>query len=226
VTFDQSHGASLLDPARGHSEPRKRRPQARALATRARILASAEELFTQQGEDATAMQDVAQRAGISVGTLYHHFADKRTLLLELIDAWGDARMARRRSELDFEAFLGNDPRGAVRCWLRRVYERLSTRPTLYLVILSLAERDPEVRQRYRRIEEVAIERLRTLIEFGRARGLMRRDVDPAAAAFLIQHAIDMTVTQLLVHEFRGPDPELVLGELGEMICRYVLEEFA
>ncbi len=207
------------------SQPaRQRRPQARALATRARLLETAQKLFTRQGEEATTMQDIATGAGVGVGTVYHHFSDKRALLLELIDQYGNAVAARRRTELELATFLGDDARGAVQRWLLRAYERLRTQPSLYLVILALAQRDAEVRERYRRIEELAIERLCSLIEFAQARGIARPDVAPAAAAFLIHHAIDMAAMQLLVHDRSETDPEKVLRELADMICRYILEE--
>jgi AcrR family transcriptional regulator len=189
-----------------------------------RLLRAAEELFTRRGYAETGVSDVAERARVGVGTLYHHFPDKRSLLLELIDDWGDRLVAERRGDIDHERFLGRDPRAAFRGWLRRSYERLRKQPSLYLVVLGRAERDEDVRRRYRRIEQVGVERLCQLIEFGQRRGLMRRSVEPRTAAFLIHCAIDVAATQLLVHEVSGPDPERVLEELADMICRYVLED--
>jgi AcrR family transcriptional regulator len=204
--------------------PSRRRPQARGRVTRARLLAAAEELFTRRGYAGTGVSDIAERAGIGVGTVYHHFADKRAILLDLIDDWGDRLAARRRSELDLERFMGDDARQAIRHWLRRSYERLRKEPSLYLVVLALAERDPEVRSRYQRIEQMGALRIRELVEFGQRRGLMRRQLDGASAAFLCQAAIDMAATQLLVREVTDPDPDRVLEELTDMLCRYLLED--
>jgi AcrR family transcriptional regulator len=203
---------------------RRRRPQARGRATRARLLDAAEALFMQRGFDGTSMGDVAERAETAVGTLYHHFADKRALLLELVERWGERLATQRRSEIDLGALLGVDPRAAIERWLRGAYTRLRDKPSVYLVVLSMAARDPEVRQRYQRIEELAIERLRALFEFGQRRGLMRQELDPHAAAFLIHHSLDMAVAQLLLQQQATPEPERVLQELVAMICRYVLEE--
>jgi AcrR family transcriptional regulator len=201
-----------------------RRPQARGRATRARILAAAQASLKQGGYDGTSMAGVAQRARVGVGTVYHHFPDKRSLLLELIDDWGDRLAARRQSDLDLERFVGGDPRAAIARWLRRAYERQRKEPSLYVVVLGLADRDPEVRRRFQRIEQAAVGRLREFIEFGQRRGLMRADADAASAAFLVQHAIDMAATQLLVREVTDPPHEAVLDELVDMICRYLLED--
>jgi AcrR family transcriptional regulator len=200
-----------------------RRTQARGQATRAKVLDAAEALFRSQGYDGASMNDVARGAGVAVGTLYHHFPDKRALLLELVDRIGDRVASQRRGELDFEAFLGDDPRSAIECWLQRAHTRLARRPSIYLVLLDLASRDVEVARRYRRIEEIAIQRLTDLILFGQRRGLVRAGLDAAAAAFLIHHSIDMAAMQLFLRGAHAPDPQPVLGELADMICRYVLE---
>ncbi len=205
------------------SVPQRRR-QARGIATRERVLEAAESLFARGGYAGTSIAEIAARAKTSVGTLYHHFPDKRALLLELVDHWGDRAVVRRRSELELERMLGDDPRAAIASDLRRAYEQLRREGGLYLVVLELADRDPEVRRRFQRIEQVGVERMRALIEFGQRRGLMRRDVDPLAAAFLIRHAIDMAATEVLVREVAEPAPERVLEELTNMICRYILEE--
>lgn len=201
-----------------------RRPQARGRITRQRVLRAAEQLFTRRGYAATTVADIAERAGVGVGTLYHHFPDKRAVMLDLIDDWGDRASADRRSDADHARFLTDDPRAGFSTWLRQVYERLRKKPSLYLVVLALADRDDEVRRRYQRIEQVAVERLRDLVEFGQRQGLMRRSADAASAAFLIHHAIDMAATQLLVREVTDPAPDRVLEELTDMICRYILED--
>ena len=201
-----------------------RRTQARGFVTRRRLLSAAEALFTRRGYAGTTMADVAARAGVGVGTVYHHFPEKRALLLELIDAWGERVFARERSDLDRERFLGDDPRAAVSAWLRGAYERLRKRPSIYLAVLALADRDPEVRARWERIQTLGIGRLRDLLAFGQRRGLLRADLDAEAAAFLIHHAIDMAAMQLLVLDRPPLDPDRVLATLSDMICRTILEE--
>jgi hypothetical protein len=88
----------------------------------------------------------------------------------------------------------------------------------------MAGRDDEVSRRYQRVEQLAVERLTALIEFGQRRGLMRASADAHAAAFLIHHSLDMAVAQLLLREHAAPGPERVLTELADLICRYILEE--
>jgi AcrR family transcriptional regulator len=57
----------------------------RAARTRSRIIAAATELFVADGYGATTLQQVADRAGVAVQTIYFTFRNKPTLLKELVD---------------------------------------------------------------------------------------------------------------------------------------------
>ncbi|MGH0036743.1 MAG: TetR/AcrR family transcriptional regulator [Myxococcota bacterium] len=219
----------MSERATGRSKPdagapgASRRPQARGLATRARLLAAAEGLFTRYGYEGTSIGDVAARAGVGVGTVYHHFADKQALLLQLIDDWGDRVEAQAAPDAELERFLSGDVRASFSRWLRSSYERLRKRPSLYLLVLDRASRDPAVAERYRRVESLITARMRRLLEVGCASGALRRDLDVGAASVLIANAIDVAATQLLVRGVADPDPDRVIEGLNEMICRYIVE---
>src|SRR5215471_19035002 len=54
-------------------------------ARRKQLLAAAQEVFVQQGYHAAAMDDIADRAGVSKPVLYQHFPSKLELYLALLD---------------------------------------------------------------------------------------------------------------------------------------------
>ena len=56
-----------------------------ATQTRERLLDEALTLFSQRGFAATGIRDILQAAGVTQPTLYHHFADKASLLQTLIE---------------------------------------------------------------------------------------------------------------------------------------------
>ncbi len=172
------------------------------------------------------MNEIAEAAGVGVGTLYHHFPDKRALLMALIDDWGDRELARERGIDVAERYLGPDPRAAIHADLARRAERLRREGGFQLVLMQLADRDHDVRSRLDRIMQVGRERLRDLIVLGQRRGVFRRDVDPLAAAFLVQNAIHMTASEVFVHQHREVSPDVMVAELSHMICRYLLEDSA
>ena len=47
--------------------------------TKERLVRSALELFSANGYDAVSVQDIAERAGVTTGSLYHHFGGKPEL---------------------------------------------------------------------------------------------------------------------------------------------------
>jgi AcrR family transcriptional regulator len=55
--------------------------------SRRAVLDAALHLFAHQGYRATAVRDVAERAGVSTGNLYHHFPDKEAIFRALIDEY-------------------------------------------------------------------------------------------------------------------------------------------
>jgi len=57
--------------------------EARAEATKKRIIAAASELFAHRGYDLVTMREIAKHAGCSHTTIYIYFADKEALLYEL-----------------------------------------------------------------------------------------------------------------------------------------------
>jgi len=66
--------------------------------TRAALVAAARDLFGRDGYAATPVEDIAARAGVTIGALYHHFPNKQALFetvfeelhLELLGACGRA----------------------------------------------------------------------------------------------------------------------------------------
>jgi AcrR family transcriptional regulator len=56
-----------------------------AAKTKNRLLDAALTLFSQQGYAATGIRDILHAAGVTQPTLYHHFADKASLLQALIE---------------------------------------------------------------------------------------------------------------------------------------------
>src|SRR3982751_4574593 len=59
-------------------------------ARRKQLLAAAQEVFVANGYHAAAMDDIAERAGVSKPVLYQHFPGKLELYLALLDTQAEA----------------------------------------------------------------------------------------------------------------------------------------
>lgn len=71
-------------------EERKKKPvQERSIATREKIIVTAEELFAHHGFEATTTNMIAREAGVSIGSLYSHFRDKWEIFLIILDRHSD-----------------------------------------------------------------------------------------------------------------------------------------
>ncbi len=69
-------------PMKKHEENQRRRPrQARAQATFDSILEAAVQVIARDGAEGLNTNAVAERAGVSIGTLYQYFPDKDAILL-------------------------------------------------------------------------------------------------------------------------------------------------
>ncbi|NGO74190.1 helix-turn-helix transcriptional regulator [Streptomyces sp. YC504] len=71
--------------ARRVGRPRATTRPASGLPAREELLAAAAELFTEHGYAATTTRAVAERAGMRQATMYHYFAGKEDLLVELLE---------------------------------------------------------------------------------------------------------------------------------------------
>ena len=52
--------------------------------TRDRILATALDLFIEQGYDKTSLREIAERVGVTKAALYYHFSSKEEILRTLV----------------------------------------------------------------------------------------------------------------------------------------------
>lgn len=82
--------ATTLGP---HLRPRKEPRQRRAHETRARILDAARAVFEEHGYAHGTTNRIAERAGLSVGSLYQYFPNKDAILVELVDVHIEAGTA-------------------------------------------------------------------------------------------------------------------------------------
>lgn len=108
---DMSNFSQSLDrEAETVSAPREEQYlRADARRNRVRVMEAAREVFFERGPKAR-MEEVAQRAGVGVGTLYRNFPDKETLIAELIAESMQQMTSAAREALDaedtWEAFEG------------------------------------------------------------------------------------------------------------------------
>ena len=131
-----------LDEARprGGRMPRK--------ARRAQLLESALEVFVAQGYHAAAMDDIAERAGVSKPVLYQHFPGKLDLYLALLDVSCDTIIDNCRAALDST----DDNKQRVAAAMAVFYDYVAGESGAFrLVFESDLTNDPSVREHVERV---------------------------------------------------------------------------
>ncbi len=87
-----------------------------AAANRERIIVAAKAIFAEQGVDAE-IKDIAERAGLGVGTIYRNFPGKHDLLIEIMRGMmGELAAALGEGEAE------EDPIAGIQLALQRMYE--------------------------------------------------------------------------------------------------------
>jgi AcrR family transcriptional regulator len=83
-----------------NADDRPRSARLPRLARRNQLLGAAQEVFVAQGYHAAAMDDIADRAGVSKPVLYQHFPGKLDLYLALLDQHCETLVSAVRSALE------------------------------------------------------------------------------------------------------------------------------
>ena len=134
--LDDQSLSSLLDSMDVPRVPQ----QARSRQKRDSLLAAAARLFKERGYDATTADDIATEAGVSVGTFYSYFRNKRQLFLAIYATVLESLDALGIATIDFS----DNPRAAIRETVRRALKRDPLFYGLQRAFAELAPRDPEL----------------------------------------------------------------------------------
>ena len=129
-------------------------------ARRAQLLDSALEVFVAQGYHAAAMDDIAERAGVSKPVLYQHFPGKLELYLALLDQSCDTIVEATRRALEATA----DNKQRVTATMEVFYDYVaSAQGAFRLVFESDLTNEPAVRDRVDRVTRECAEAITTVI---------------------------------------------------------------
>lgn len=117
-------------------------------ARRKQLLAAAMEIFSAQGYHAAAMDDIAERAGVSKPVLYQHFPGKLELYLALVDQACDTIIEAARTALEST----HDNKRRVADTMAAFFHYVAgTEGEFRLVFESDLTNDPAVRERVDRV---------------------------------------------------------------------------
>jgi AcrR family transcriptional regulator len=156
---------AATEPAPSAAIPRNR-------ARRDQILSAAAKLFGENGFHGSSMAELAKRAGMSVGHIYHYFENKDAIIEALVD--------REIEELPFmldEVYSGDDVLTTLMDRLDATVDRHLDRDKLplWLEILAEAARNPRIAEKLHSANAASRRRLTEAVS-GRMASLGEREV--------------------------------------------------
>ncbi len=141
-----------MAPVAGTPAPRPMRlPRS---ARRKQLREAAQEVFVAQGYHAAAMDDIAERAGVSKPVLYQHFPGKLDLYLALLDMHCDAIVEGMRTAMS----SSSDNKARVAAATSAYFEFIDHESEAFrLVYESDLRNEPAVRERFERVQSRCVD---------------------------------------------------------------------
>lgn len=165
------------------------------------LIEAATDLFSKDGYDSVGTPEIAQRAGVSVGTFYRYFDDKHEVYLEIARRSMVAAYAETIEGLTPARFEGLARRETIEHTVTLLFEHVLDRPRLSRSFSEMSLRDPQVAELRRAFEQISVSRLTELIST-----IIPRDIvaDPEATAWVIYGSAMQCAYGLAEH--LGPAP--------------------
>ena len=192
--------------------------QDRAREKKARVVEAAYRLFEIHPYDAVTMRMIAREAGVSLGTPYAYFRDKKDIFKAVLVRYGADLNDAVNSQMEHWLNPDTDFEQAVYTLILGLMDLVKSHRNLQKETIKLSLSDDEIRDFFSAGELASAGSLigRFLEEHGEAQALSDRE----AAVFLVHKTMDQIVEYLVFFEV-DIDEERVLRELARMIAGYV-----
>jgi AcrR family transcriptional regulator len=171
--------------------------QARSIKKRRNLMDAATRLFDQHGFDGTNAKAIAAEAGVSVGTFYSYFEDKKGILMEIL--------AEHTGEIDRSVFgrleqaarTGASGREIMRLAVKAGHATHTQPPGVLRMLLGMRYTDADMRRFQEAEDKAFLRRLTALLDSLRPR---LRVTDTEAAAFVMAAAFEEVMHSVIVFE--------------------------
>ncbi len=202
-------------------KPRKRPLQARARRTVEAILEGAAQVFEKHGYARTTTDRIAERAGVSVGSLYQYFPNKDAIIVALAERHQEAGLRRVRellSDAPVEALAAMDLDGLLGMFVRDLIVLHRHHPRLHRLLLVEARMPSDQLDRLSRQEDQLASDVATLLR-GHP-GISA--ASPELAAWMLIHAAEGMIHDFVVHPPPGDvDEDAFVREMVRLLGGYL-----
>jgi len=197
--------------------PRKSPVQERSRFTVEQIVQAATQIFAERGYAGATTNHIAERAGVSIGSLYQYFPNKEAILVTL---------AKRHVEIAGSMLLRlmaglnlpeTDLTELLRLFIRSTLELHTGNPRLHSVILSEAVWSAEALEEVHELEDEFIDRLALTLDTHRQVSVK----NSRHAAYILVHSIKNLAHEFVIHPPAGMSQEEFVEEMVEFVGGYL-----
>ncbi len=197
-------------------KPRKIPRQERAMVTVDAIFEAASQVFSENGYDVTT-DKIAERAGVSIGTLYQYFPNKDAILFGL---WR-RHIVEAEAMVDsfMEEFLNNHEKDAnmIRVVVDYMIAIHQENPGQHRLFSDEMPRPPVIIERIKEFEEKCSRNFETLLKL--ADNMRIKNL--AVGSRIIYQTLERLVHYYILYNYESMDQEEFAEELCDMINRYI-----
>ncbi len=195
--------------------PRKQPVQLRSKALVGALMGAATRILSKASIDSVTTNEIADLAGVSIGSLYQYFPNKRALVAALIRSRASADIAQltRFMDLPLEVPLVE----AIREGVLALVDRHRKSPHLYRVLLRAV---PDLDQ-HEAVRELARAGRRQFAAFLRSRRHETRTLDPELAALVLGRAVEATLHDVILEEPTLLEDPRLANELTTLCVSYL-----
>jgi AcrR family transcriptional regulator len=201
----------------------------RTQRSRAAILDAALALFSTQGYRATSMRDVAQKALVSIGNVYHHFQDKEGIFRELLDVFWRV-VETPEFPVTRALTMGTFPENLEALGHAAQESIAKYRPYIRLIYVDVVEFEgSHIRKFYSEMASVFQRFVDAHKDEIRIEGKLRRDIPPAEAImFVFRTYLQHFAVELVfgVPDHYGKSTDQIIGEISNIMRNGLLQEKA
>ena len=190
--------------------------QKRSIETKKKIMVAAKEQFGEHGFHGTNAKEIAAAAGVSVGSFYSYFKDKKALFMEIFREHIEEKVVRILSEHRFDP---NDRRKSVHRLIKAMLESHDPYPQFHREALAMRYSDPEVESVSDEVDERILQHLETFI--AQFEGKLRI-TDIRTAARIISGSVEEVISSIIIFG-HDEDADCLIDGLADMIHRYLFE---
>jgi AcrR family transcriptional regulator len=195
--------------------------QERSIQKKQLIITTALEIFARKGYFNTSSNEIAAQAGVSIGSFYAYFKDKKQLFLEVMDYYNELitneiKPSGTLEDDNIEEYLFD--------LINSILQAHKIHPDFHQEIMAMYIADPDVRELIDKQKKIAKNHSLDYLKAGKkAWGKREKIKNLEVAAFIIDNTIEKIIHETVLSNTTIPEARII-KELANMILKYILCE--